>query len=231
MELETNTKIILQLYKECSDALNNLNEKQNNSNLKLNIPIIKLVKIPKGNIRTITQLEKSYKLDDIIDNENLIKNLYYSMQYLEYLIYVNKTFAIFFGIRTLFFKYAIIHVYSIYEGMLIGVYENLSKDCFNCKKHADCNYFIPKPKNMTFKKIEELAKNKLSLDLEFLQIFKKIKNTRDFVHIHIVNQSEHENNEYEKLLEKGYLGLKILKNELNYKVKDFKKSRKCYCFI
>lgn len=221
---------IIQLHKECSLALKKLNDTLKNEAVIYDIPPIKRVNIPSGYIRTVSEFEKAYKLHEVIDNNKLVRNLYYSLQYLEYLLYVNKTFGIIMGIRTLFFKYALIHIYSIYEGILSGVNESLRMGCSQCKKHASCLHFIPKSKDGTHKKVVGLAEKKLKLSNEFLDILDKFKKSRDLVHIHTIEQSEHENKEYELLLKEGYRGLTILKKELVPKVVAYKKERSCRCF-
>lgn len=221
---------IIQLHKDCSLALKELNDNLQKSTVTYDIPTIKLVKIPSGYIRTVDKFAKAYKLIQVVENEKLVSNIYYSLQYLEYLKYINKTFNILFGIRTLFFKYSIIHIYSIYEGILSGVNESLRNGCKECKKHASCPYFIPKSEKSTHKKIVELAEKKLKLSSEFLITLKKFKKPRDLVHLHTIDQLEHENNEYELLLKEGYKGLNILKEELVHKVNEYKTKRKCRCF-
>ncbi|MFM6995126.1 MAG: hypothetical protein ACKOWO_08435 [Sediminibacterium sp.] len=223
-------KSIIQLHKDCSVALKKLNDKLQESKVIYDIPTIKLVNIPSGYIRPVLSFANSYRLKNVIDNEKLVKNIYYSLQYLEYLKYINNTFAIILGIRTLFFKYSIIHIYSIYEGILSGVNENLRNGCEECKKHATCPYFLPKLNYKTHEKIVELVEKKLELSAEFLLILKKFKKSRDLVHIHTIAQSEHENNEYELLLKEGYRGLNILKKDLVPKVSVYKTNRKCRCF-
>lgn len=221
---------IIKLHKECSIALKKLNDKLQESNISYDIPTINLVNIPSGYIRPVLSFANSYQLRKVIKNQKLVSNIYYSFQYLEYLKYINKTFAITLGIRTLFFKYSIIHIYSIYEGILSGVNDSLRVGCEECKKHASCPHFIPKSKYKTHEKILELLENKVKISLEFVVIFNKFKKSRDLVHIHTIGASEHQNEKYELMLIEGYRGLNILKNELVTKVFDYEKIRNCKCF-
>lgn len=223
-------KSIMQLFKEASLSLKTLNDALKKSKGSIGVPVYERVKIPANYIRTISVIEKEFKLHQVIDNDKLVRNLYYSLQYLNYINYVYNTFCIVLGIRTLFFKYAVIHTYSIYEGILSGVNDTLGKECIDCKKHASCDFFLPKSHDRTFTKIVRLSEKKLQLSNEFITILKSFKESRDLVHIHTIEQSDHQNDHYELKLKDGYRGLVILRDELIPKVKEYKMKRSCKCF-
>jgi hypothetical protein len=113
---------------------NDLNKNTPKDNLYL--PKIEL---PRGYIRKKIYFEKSYKLNKIFDSfqENkLIDNLAYSLQYTDFLNYLFNRFKIGedgLSVGLIFRKTSIIYIVIIIETITIGILKKAIKECNNCE--------------------------------------------------------------------------------------------------
>lgn len=226
------------ISKELSDLENFLRE--NGVNVpEENITLTPYEKIwiPSGYIRTVSYYTEKYKLYKLIEDEIIVKNIAYSLQTSDFFNYILNRFRIELSVKKVFYKYAIINIFSIIEAILYGIVKKCHSFCIDkngkvCKKSTRCQFYLKKPNKYSFRNLLEVlsSKNLLKMPPRIQDKVLKMEELRDNIHLWDVKYKEYFNKEYE-LKNYNFLVkcLQVLKEDLNDSLPKFEEKRKKFC--
>lgn len=199
------------------------------------IPLLEKEKIsfPKGYIRTRKEFEQKYRFKELFPNNiTLQKNLSYALQSTDVFCYFLNRFDIGLSAGKIFIKMGIINLFSIIEGILYGIIEELHLYCKGCRWNKECEYYIKKPRKYNFSQIIDIftSKDLFPIDENVKSNLLSLKTLRDNVHIWIAGKNEFLEGEYNiknynRLMKILYDIPKILPEKL----RNFKTKRETNC--
>jgi hypothetical protein len=171
----------------------NINIPEENIELEVNEKIW----LPSGYIRRIDVFSESYQLNKILSDDNMIKNIGYALQASDLTNYLINRFNIGLSVGAIFYKLAIINLFSIIEGILYGVSNELHKFCFIedeiCSDNLKCEYYIKNFHEYSFRELIKCFDEKSILKLgdEGCDLLLSLKDLRDHIHIWDVKENEY----------------------------------------
>lgn len=236
--MENTNDQIQNAFKTVSDHLFALEEliriSHNPPYQNINPSEFNLIQIPSKYVRKATYFRNEFGLNQLIKESNQIDNISYALQLNDLFDFIIHRLGVFGVIKTLVYKYAIINVHAIVEGIIFSTYETLNSYCWFdkniCSKNSKCNFYVQSTNKLNFKQLIEKFKTDFNIDFD-IEAIVFLKSLRDNIHIQEIKYSEwaassiynHDN---------YLLGIKILrqlKNDLPLKISEFKIQREFGC--
>jgi len=157
---------------------------------------------PSGIIRPVFSFRGSYRFNSYLSDKILIKNLCYALQGIDVFSFFLNRYFINLSAGAVFKKMAIVNVFSIIEGILFGMVDELHSFCENeysvCKKNEKCPYYMKGSGKYSYATLIDKFEQEglLNLTLEGKLKLETFKSIRDNIHIHLVKESELDSNFY-----------------------------------
>lgn len=154
------------------------------------------IAFPRGYIRNVEYFKIEYGLSHYLKDPLIIKSICYSLQLLDVYSYFINRFDIGLSAGKMFLKLGMIHIFSIFEGMLFGACNVLNRNCYRmdnlCRKNANCAYYLKKSSNIKF---NDLIDNLIDKDIIRItdsgrESISKFKELRDNIHLHLIRKNE-----------------------------------------
>ena len=192
--------------------------------------------IPRGYIRTVQYYEQKYRLHDLLEDEILAKNIAYALQASDFFNYMLNRFRIELSVGKVFFKHAIINIFSVIESLLYGIINKCHSHCtLNgrvCKNNISCDFYFKKANKYSFKNLVQLLRQKglVRMPDEIQDKLLELKALRDNIHLWDVKDKDYFNDSY-NLTNYNFLVrvLQVLKEDLNDSLEDFESTRSNNC--
>ncbi len=227
--------------KKVSQELNNLEEFLRKNGIEIPNKNIALdsdekIWIPRGYIRTVRYFEKKYRLYDLLGDEILVKNIAYALQASDFFNYILNRFRIGLAVGKVFYKHAIINIFSVIESLLYGIINKCHSHCqLNyrvCNKNAECGFFLKKASKYSFKNLLQVLNQKELIHMPgcIQRRLLGLKGLRDNIHLWDVKDKDYFNDDY-NLINYNFLVqvLQALKEDLNDSLKAFEYNRNNKC--
>ena len=192
--------------------------------------------IPRGYIRTVQYYEHKYRLHDLLGDEILAKNIAYALQASDFFNYMLNRFRIELSVGKVFFKYAIINIFSVVESLLYGIinkcHSHCSLDDRVCKNNVGCDFYFKKANKYSFKNLLQILSQKglVRMPDEIQDKLLELKALRDNIHLWDVKDKDYFNDNY-NLTNYNFLVrvLQVLKEDLNDSLEVFEYNRNNNC--
>ncbi|MGA1847585.1 hypothetical protein [Deferribacter abyssi] len=227
--------------KKISEELNDIENFLRDNGIDIpnqNIPLKpdEKIRIPRRYIRTVHYFEQKYKLYDLLEDEVLVKNISYALQASDLFNYILNRFNIRLSVGKVFYKFAIINIFSIIESLLYGIANKCHSYCMVnnrvCKNNDSCNFYLKKANKYPFEKLLYTLSQKglIRMPPELQNKLLKIKALRDNIHLWDVKNKDYFNDDY-NLDNYNFLIklLNILKKDLNKALENFEHNRNNNC--
>ncbi|WP_342329897.1 hypothetical protein [Pedobacter sp. FW305-3-2-15-E-R2A2] len=207
---DADKKEIQAAFDQATSALKNLEKVIGNHYLtpfeNINILEFNKIQIPKNYIRKVAYFIKEYNLIEIVNEHVKRKNICYSLLQSDFHNYLINRIQVYGAVESLFLKIGIINLVSIIEALIVCSLSKLHLFCvtwgessgdYICKKQVKCGAYINKTNTISFENAIKLFCSKIAPDNPTLEEnLKKLKTIRNNVHISLVLESEHSNDDY-----------------------------------
>jgi len=200
LEFKRRLKKVSQELKQLEDLLRENGIDIPNQNIVLKSD--EKIWIPTGYIRTVQYFEQKYGLYNLLGDEILAKNIEYALQASDFFNYILNRFRIGLSVEKVFYKLAIINMFSIVESLLYGITKKCHSHCqLNngvCRNNEKCVFYIKKPNKYTFENLLKILREKklICMPEGDQQKLLEIKGLRDNIHLWDVSNKDYFNDNY-----------------------------------
>jgi len=145
---------------------------------------------------------EKYRLDEVMDNATLRKNIALTLQYIHFNLDLIRTYGLKKNLKALTCKQLLISTFSVLEGIMLGATETIKTWCDSMGScQSDCKFYFKKDLskpirfNVIKKYIHDINAHRFTehRGVEFIKIAKDLRNN---VHIGKSSEIESENEYY-----------------------------------
>ena len=160
----------------------------------------KRIHVPTGYIRTSKEFCNKYHLGEIVDENNVRKNISYALQLSDFYNYIVNRFYVWGSVEIMIYKQAFINAVSVIEALIIESATRINRHCQNCKNIGKCKNNICKSDRENMKKAAQKMHGLgiLKITNEELSKLLEVYDQRNKIHIRLNEHNEFLDGKFDK---------------------------------